>query len=353
MENIYTALRERLDNISTGFPGTENGIELDILRKLFSREEAGLFLSLSPLPEKPVDIAGRLGQDPVELEQRLENMAGKGLLFRIHTEDGNCFLTPPFSMGILEFQIDRMDREFAEMAETYYGAGFGQTLQSNPTGLKRTIQVNRGLVVEYPVVPYNDAVHIIDSQETIVVADCVCRVMGEMNGAGCAKPREACLCFGWFADYYVENGTGRYIEKAEAKNILKQSEQAGLVVQVSNSQMPGSMCACCACCCIMLRSLKMQPSPAASSGSHYFAEIDMESCTGCETCLARCQMGAIEITDNTAGIDRGQCIGCGLCVSTCETESLRLRRKQEDEQYLPPATDFEMYLSIQKERGKI
>ena len=352
MKAIYAGLKERLDHISTGFPDTESGIEIEILQKLFT-EEAKLFLALSPLPERPPNVAKRIDSDPLDTEKQLEEMAGKGLLFRMHDDNGTSYLTPPFTMGIMEFQVGRMDEEFARMTEKYYRSGFGKTLQSNPTVLKRTIQVNNRLVLQYPIVPYNDARKIIDGQAKIALADCVCRVMGKFNGTGCTKPLEACLSFGHFADYYVENNAGRYVAKDDAKRILKQSEETGLVVQVSNSRMPGSMCACCACCCIMLKSLKMQPNPAASSSSNYFAENTPEECTGCEECLERCQMGAVAIDDGKSVVNKERCIGCGLCVTTCPSKSLRLVRKPEDQLYFPPATDFEMYMEILKERGKL
>lgn len=353
MKDIYSGLKEYLDNISTGFPGTESGVEIEILQKLFTKEDAKMFLALSPLPEKSSDVAKRINNDPLDTEKQLAEMAKKGLLFRIHDKNETSYFTPPFTMGIMEFQVGRMDEELAGMMEKYYRSGFGKTLQSNPTVLKRTIQVNSRLVLQYPIVPYNDAVEIIDGQEKIAIADCVCRVMGRLNKTGCAKPLESCLSFGKVADHYVENIAGRYIDKDEAKKNLKQSEETGLVVQVSNSQKPGSMCACCSCCCIMLKSLKMQPNPAASSSSNYFAKNNTEECAGCEKCLERCQMGAIEIDDGKAVINKKRCIGCGLCITTCPSESLRLIRKPEDQLFFPPATDFEMYVEIHKERGKL
>ncbi len=351
MDKIFLKLKNYLNNISTGFPGTESGIELEILKKLFTRDDAKLFLSLSPLPESPAEVAERINNDPLDTKKQLEDMAQRGLLFRMSNNTGARYCTPPFTMGILEFQVGRMSKEFAEMTEKYYKSDLGKTLQSNQTILKRTIQVNRRLVQQYPVVPYNDAVQIIEDQKIIAVADCVCRLMGKYNAAGCTKPLETCLSFGTLANYYVDNNAGRFVNEEEAKRILKQSEETGLVVQVSNSQQPASMCACCSCCCIMLKSLRMQPHPGSSSGSNYFAVNNPDQCAGCETCLERCHMGAVDICDGKSVINKELCIGCGLCISTCPTESLKLINKEKDQFYTPPATDFNMYLEILKERG--
>ena len=80
--DIYRALQKRLDQYSMGFPATESGIELKILKRLFSKEDAELFLALSPKLETPAAIAARLNQPLETMAARLEDMANRGLLFR-------------------------------------------------------------------------------------------------------------------------------------------------------------------------------------------------------------------------------------------------------------------------------
>ena len=41
--NVFLKLRDRLDELSVGFPATKSGVELKLLKKLFSPEEAELF----------------------------------------------------------------------------------------------------------------------------------------------------------------------------------------------------------------------------------------------------------------------------------------------------------------------
>lgn len=50
-EKIYEKLAKHLDNLPGGFPPTKSGVELRILRRLFTPEEAKLALRLIPLPE--------------------------------------------------------------------------------------------------------------------------------------------------------------------------------------------------------------------------------------------------------------------------------------------------------------
>jgi len=303
--------------------------------------------------EKPRDIAKRLNRDVAELEPILERMAQKGQLFRKRKGDRVRYSAVPYVVGIYEFQVGNMDKEFARDHEKYFETAFGKTIQSFKTPVLRTIPIKRQLVADYPVAPYEDVLQIIESQKKIAIAPCVCRTTKRLAGGACDKPVENCFSFGSHAEYYVENGMGRYITIDEAKEIVKKNEEAGLVMQPFNSQKIGGMCSCCGDCCGVLRSLKMHPSPAEMVQSNYFARVDEEECTGCETCLERCQMDAIDVDDGIAVIKLERCIGCGLCVTTCPVNAIELVKKPEEELYEPPKSGTETYIRIMQERGKL
>jgi DNA-binding MarR family transcriptional regulator len=80
---IYEKLREHLDSLPTGYPKTESGVELKILEKLFTEEEAEMTCQLKPVPESAEQIAQRLGRDPHAVADLLYRMSQKGLIFRI------------------------------------------------------------------------------------------------------------------------------------------------------------------------------------------------------------------------------------------------------------------------------
>jgi len=353
MENIYEKLRARLDDLATGYPATESKIEIRLLERLFTEEEAELYLQLSPFLEKPRDVAKRLKRDVEELAPLLERMAQKGLLFRKRKGDLVRYSAVPYVVGIYEFQVGRMDKEFARDHEEYFETAIGKTIQSFKTPVMRTIPINQQLVADYPVAPFEDVLNIIENQKKIAIAPCVCRTTKRLTGEECDKPVENCFSFGSHAEYYVENGMGRFITIDEAKEIVKKNEEAGLVMQPFNSQKIGGMCSCCGDCCGVLRSLKMHPRPAEMVQSNYFARVDEDECTGCETCLERCQMDAIDVVDGIAGINLERCIGCGLCVTTCPVDAIELAKKPEDQLYEPPKSGADTYIRIMQERGKI
>jgi ferredoxin len=353
MTNVYERLRERLDQMSVGFPTTDSRIEIRLLKWLFSEKEAELFLDLSPLLETPKVVADRLNLDLKEVSEKMEEMAQKGLLFRHRKDDLVRYATPPFVVGIYEHQVRRADSEFAKEFNEYFEMAFGPSSGSFKTPVLRTIPINRQLVAAYPVAPYEDVFRIIEDQRKIAVAPCMCRTMAHLNAKTCEKPTENCFSFGSHADYYVENGLGRYISKEEAIEIIKKNEQDGLVMQPFNSQKAGGMCSCCGDCCGVLRSLKMQPKPVQAICSNYFARVDEKLCTGCETCTERCQMWAIAVYEGISKINLDRCIGCGLCVSTCPVDAIGLIQKPKKKMYEPPKSGAETIIRIARERGKI
>ena len=352
MEDLYEKLRKRLDDMGTGYPATQTGIEIKILKRLFTEADAELFLTLSPMLETPESIAARLGRPIEPIASHIEDMAKRGLVFRQKKDNVTRYAAVPFVVGIFEYQLKSIDEALARDMEAYHQEAFGDSYHTG-TPVLRTIPINRELVTEWPIAPYEDVMKIFDNQKKIAVAPCICRTMAKKDGRGCDKPMEACFLFGSHASFYVDNGMGRFITSEEAKEIARKNEAAGLVMQPFNSQYIGGMCSCCGDCCGVLRSLKKHSNPAAAVKSNYYAHVDGDDCTGCETCLDRCQMDAIDIVESKAIINLKRCIGCGLCISTCPTDAVHLVKKPEDLQYVPPETGMETYIRIAQERGRI
>jgi electron transport complex protein RnfB len=161
------------------------------------------------------------------------------------------------------------------------------------------------------------------------------------------------MSFATAADSYIRNGKGRRISQEEALAVLALADESGLVLQPGNAKEPLFICACCGCCCGVLRNLKRHPQPANIVSSPYIAEHDPQVCSGCGTCVERCQMEAITLPDGTAELNQERCIGCGLCVSTCSTGALTLVRKPESEQRPIPKDVVATNLQLAQARGKL
>ena len=352
-KDIYKKLAKHLDNLPGGFPSTKSGVELRILRRLFTPDEAELALHLSLIPEEPQVIARRAKITPEEAPRRLEEMAKKGLIYRIESEDyPTKYMTAQYAIGIWEFHVNDLNPELIRDMEEYLPTLLNPDIWKKAPQL-RTIPVGQSIPVKLEVMPYEKAEELINSQEKFLVAPCICRRERKMVGEGCDKPEEACLVFGRGVDYYLRNGLGRLIDKKEALEILEEADKAGLVLQPSNSQKIVNICCCCGCCCGVLRMVNRHPKPASIVSSAFEASSNPETCEGCGICVDRCQMEALRIENDRVVLDVDRCIGCGLCVSTCPSGTLTLVRRPESEQPEVPRSFREALVNLARVRGKL
>jgi electron transport complex protein RnfB len=351
-DTIYRRLQQRLDTYSLGFPATASGVELIILKKLFKAEDAAMFLALTPKLEDAESVARRLEKPVAAVASRLEDMAQRRLIFRAQRGAVVKYGAIAFVHGLFEFQVKTLDREMARLVEQYQQEGFDQSLSQNAGAFLRTVPVQQSIDVVHKVAAYEDACQILRSKEKIVVAECICRKQKQMIDKGCDRPLEVCFMFGTMGQYYLDHDMGRRIDADEAVRILTAAQQAGLVTQPATAQNPGGMCNCCGDCCGVLSTLNQHPAPARMVFSNHYAVVDADACSGCETCVEKCQMGALSMSaDGLAEINPDRCIGCGLCVPACPAGALNLTAKPADQRRTPPATTAEQMKDMARARG--
>jgi NAD-dependent dihydropyrimidine dehydrogenase PreA subunit len=344
-QDTYRRLAAHLDRLPGGFGSKDEAIEQRLLRTLFTPQEAELAIHLSLERETAAAIGARADLAAAEAEERLATMAQKGLIMAVQSGEGRrLYQAIPFVVGIWELQLNRRDDEWLQSTADYWRTRRPRRPVGPPQ--MRTIPIGESVDRRLEVLPYESAEALVAVQERFAVAPCICRRTARLRGGGCDAPEESCLIFGDWADYYVETGRGRSVDRAEVMAILTRAEAANLVLQPSNSKEASFICTCCSCCCGLLSSLKRHPAPADVVANAFGAKYDPELCEDCGTCLERCPMGALTQGEGRVVLSAQRCIGCGLCVSTCPGGALALARKPASENTVPPDTWDETWRRI-------
>jgi NAD-dependent dihydropyrimidine dehydrogenase PreA subunit len=349
-DEIYYRLAKVLDTLPNGFPSTKDGIEIRLLKKIFTPEEADLFCDLRLKFETPEKIAKRTGRPLEGLEEMLTRMwRERGEVFGVDLGGVKIFKMIPWVMGIYEFQLNRMDKELAELCEKYNMAFFSQFFKNKPQFMQ-VLPIEKDISSDQQILAYEQVSTIIENGQSFAVAECVCKKEQGLLGKTCKKPTEVCMSIAPVPGIFDNSHWGRAISKEEAYEVLRKAEEAGLVHLTYNvKQGHFFICNCCECCCGVIRAINLLGAKEAVN-SHFYAEINPDECTSCGLCKdERCQVNAIKEGDDAYEVIKEKCIGCGLCISTCPTEAIKLIRKPAAE-ITPPVDDEKAWF---EERGKI
>jgi len=342
MNNNYEMLANELDKIPNGFPRTKSGVELKLLAKLFTPEDASLAATLSMDPKSLTEIAVENKLEESEAKSMLISMVKRGLI-DLKREEGRGFVFHliPFVVGFYERQNAKIDKEFAELFEKYYHEAFNQTMLSHPS-VHRIIPLEKAIPVDIDVMPYEKASTYLDQAQSWGVIDCICRVQKNLIGKGCNHTVMNCLVFSPKPGAFKKSEEIESLSRDEALEILAEADREGLVHSVNNAQTEVYyVCNCCTCSCGVLRGMVEYGSENSIARSDFYALVDADLCSGCEACIDRCAFNAMSMVDGICEVDRTACYGCGLCISSCETEALSLVQKGLDELSPPPADDIE------------
>ena len=354
-EQIYRNLQEHLDSMPIGFPSSENGADLRVLRAFFNSDEALLatYLEYNPIPlNKIFSKAKDLGMTLEEIENKLDSMVQKRIIDGEIDPKTNekLYANLPYAIGFFENHINRLTKEMAEASEDY-GLPFMKEFLGEKTGIPqmRTIPINAAITHENNIMSYDNAREILENiKGPYAVSPCVCVQSMELIGKKCKHEMiERCMTN---SQSYIDRGDAREITKAEAFEILKKAEEKGLVIQPGNTKDSGGFCLCCECCCGILHYGKLLDKPAQVFATNYFSEVNEEECNGCGTCEGVCPMDAI-VVNEVSHVIKDRCIGCGVCVSKCPSNAIILRDKEM--RIVPPDNGAELIAKITEKKNEL
>ena len=353
--DIYRRLQKHIDALPIAYPATESGVELRILKRLFTEEEAEVALGLSAVPEPVETIHRRVGgHAEEELERVLDRMVEKGAIFggpALSRAGKKRYSRAPLAIGMYEAQVDRLTKEMQQDFDQYSREAFAVALLDVKTKQMRTIPVNARFVPDRLVGRYDDARGLIaEGAGPWATRNCVCRQGKDALGEPCRQTasRRVCLMIGPAAKASLAGGEGQALTREETFALLDQAERDGMVLQPSNARDPVFICFCCGCCCGMLKAAKQFPRPAEYLQTNYHAAVDPDLCSECGTCHERCPMEALHAGNGATVVDLDRCIGCGACVPTCPSEAVKLRAKVRET--VPPRDLKALYGKIMTER---
>ena len=291
---------------------TRNDPEYWGLAGVLTDEEAELAVKLGVRkPKTLAEIVKLSGLEEKKCEALLEEMSRKGLLEYNweNPKHEKQYVLPMYVPGCAEFFnmnanildsnpemgtfFEHMSRLPLEKITPFVpegGAGIGM----------HVIPVEKAIEMENESVVLVLISHWLNKYEGKYAASpCSCRRSRLTHGEGCADDPEGwCIAVGDMADYVVETQKdGRYIDKAEALEILKAAEDNGFVHQITNIDGANKIFAICNCnvnVCYALRTSQLFNTPNMSR-SAYVAKVEKANCVACGKCVEFCPAGAVKL----------------------------------------------------------
>lgn len=189
------------------------------------------------------------------------------------------------------------------------------------------------------VLPVEDVEAVVDMVDSITRIPCGCRYI--LTGK-----EDKRYCFGFAMDH--KGILGKFpdaasslevLEKEEAKKVLREYDEEGLVHTIWTAGTPYvvAVCNCDRDCIPYKRYIEQGRAPAFFRAECVF-QIDVDLCTGCKACISQCQFGAQFYSSGLGKvyIDPGRCFGCGVCRAVCSTGAITMLPRKD----VPEAADL-------------
>jgi NAD-dependent dihydropyrimidine dehydrogenase PreA subunit len=372
-EDVYERLADALEALPSGYTRTPGKIENELIKIVFTYEEAWLAGQLTIKPETAAEIAQRVGLDEEKVTVLLESMVPPRKVRKdsLALESGikgvakveaspskqpevEKYRLSPFIVGWFESYLNNPQPEserFAKLYEQYVIEGGGERIFSPRPGPQGVIPYRGSLKPEWlKREPHNDVDAHFQRYDRFLVLDCVCKKdQVAAHGHSCDMPIKRCGFVGMPPAVPLSENI---LPREEAIKLWEELDAMGthvvegfygFTMGAEAPQFVGG-CHCCGCCCVMLNSQRLGTLKESVERSNYRAVKDYDKCTNCGECIRRCQFFAHKWEKTADGrksvYNRDLCVGCGSCGLGCQSGALHLEPVSEEE-WVPVCSSFQ------------
>ena len=357
-------------------PTPVNKTLIEILKLLLTEDELDFINAFKRKASQTMEQLKKSSKLPeTQILLFVKELAKKGFIFNQPSSKGLMVyrLLPLLMVGAFEYlymkkiEHNELDKKLAKMFSDYFEETrdfiqnnydqilpvFEKMLPIDRTmpiladttqGDEINLSINEEIEVpEEQILLTQKVEELIDKFDDISVGHCFCRHHRDILGEPCKHTdlRENCFTFGKSARYIAEQGFGRLISKEEALDIMKKSEDDGLVHKAFHphsdiTKAETSICNCCKDCCGTLEWWRMGM-VALINSTNFLSQVDQDLCSGCGTCVEKCPVDAIELNDSDiAEVNAEYCLGCGVCAHFCPENAITLLEGMRKVYVAPP-----------------
>lgn len=301
----------KLAKMVGGIAGVMNKIEEEspeymALECVVSDEQADVALTMGLRKPRTVEyVSKKCNKSIEETHKILMELAVIGVCKVWHEDGVELFWVNIFAPGMLEMMVNNREQleahpQIGKAFELYTRTRLAPMTPMLPEGMAmmRVIPIESALVGVEGVEPWEKLSSYLDKYDIFSVSDCSCRASRRHIDEGCGHlETEMCIQMGSGAEYYIKTGRAREITREEAKEIIHNAEQLGMMHEMPHTEELGeafAICNCCGCSCFSMRVASMFKTPDAIR-SNYTAKVNPKNCVACGQCVENCPVNAIQL----------------------------------------------------------
>lgn len=360
----YQMVRNTINRSGAGFGSIINkDHQFDLWPTLFTEDEA---LAYSQMPLycdfTAAQFAEKSGRSEDECLRICNSLADRGLLRRIYDNGTPKFLALDSEYGYYEPYVQSFDTEYIRLKDLNASPTVNGAFLDAEYTMYRSLPVDLSVVIDGEYTELDDWRGILDNYDTFAVSPCMCRVSTAIReGLGgttqevmqkyseegmreCGHPMETCLVMGKQAEWFIEIGAGRELTRDEAKALLQNSVDKGMILDVLHTKPTENICSCHSDCCLYTGGIrKLNGGPALDQCSSFTLMHQKDNCIKCGMCEQRCPMHAITMDEEGYPIVDSACVRCGQCALVCPRGVRGLKLRPESERHEIPEDMADYY----------